>query len=278
MNETTRDPIIRLVSFGAGLVGIEKALKRLEKQAKQFGAFDEIVIHSEQSLDSGYFNLFGGLIHDFATGYGFWSWKPYLLEKEFATLEEGDLLIYLDAGFEINASGKNRFFDYLDILARQDVLLFAISNQQRCWTKKNELLTKPDQHFFRNQVIGGLIMLRVSDKARNLVKRWNELCQFEGGQLLKDQTATESQIKGFVSHRHDQSLLSRAAFEVGVHTIPDETYFNPWVSGKKYPFWALRNKSSSRSWILPAKYLPRAIFDAWRAVSLLASRASRRER
>jgi hypothetical protein len=276
MGEITRDPIIRLVSFGAGLVGIDKALQRLQKQAIHFGEFDQIVVHNERSLDTGYFNVFGELIQDFPTGYGLWSWKPYLLEKELATLKEGDVLIYLDAGFEINKVGKNRFFDYLDFLAQEDVLLFSISNQQRYWTKKHEFLSKPDQHFFRNQIIGGVIMLRVSDKSRTLIKRWNELCQFEGGQLLIDQPETEPQIEKFASHRHDQSLLSRAAFEANVQTIPDETYFKPWASGKKYPFWALRNKSSSRSWILPAKYLPRVIFDAWKAINQVVSRASRR--
>jgi hypothetical protein len=275
MDESTRDPIIRLVSFGAGLAGIDKALERLQKQARQFGEFDQIVVHNEQSLDTHYFNIFDGLIQDFPTGYGLWSWKPYLLEKELETLKDGDVLIYLDAGFEINKAGKNRFFDYLDFLAKEDALLFSISNQQRHWTKKHEILSKPDQHFFRNQVIGGIIMLRVSDKARTLIKRWNELCQFESGHLLKDQLATETQIARFASHRHDQSLLSRAAFEVSVHTIPDESYFNPWSNGKNYPFWALRNKNSRRSWILPAKYLPRVFFDAWKVVSRGASRVSR---
>jgi hypothetical protein len=275
MAEVTRDPIIRLVSFGAGLVGIDKALARLEKQARQFGEFDQIVMHNEQSLDTDYFNVFDELIKDFPTGYGLWSWKPYLLKKELATLTEGDILIYLDAGFEINNAGKNRFFDYLDVLAREDALLFSISNQQRYWTKKHEFLSSTDRHFFRNQVIGGVIMLRVSDKARTLINRWNELCQFEGGHLLKDQPATEPQIERFSSHRHDQSLLSRAAFEESIQTIPDESYFNPWSIGKNYPFWALRNKNSRRSWILPAKYLPRVIFDAWKAVSRVASRVAR---
>lgn len=275
MDEFTRDPIIRLVSFGAGLAGIHKALERLEKQARQFGEFDEIVVHNEQSLDTQYFKVFHGLIQDFPTGYGLWSWKPYLLEKEFETLKDGDVLIYLDAGFEINKTGRNRFFDYLDVLAREDALLFSISNQQRYWTKKEEALSKPDKHFFRNQVIGGVVMLRVSDKARTLVKRWNELCQFEAGHLLKDQIATEPQIERFVTHRHDQSLLSRAAFEVGAYTIPDESYFNPWASGKNYPFWALRNKSLRQSWILPAKYLPRVIFEAWKAICRVSSRIAR---
>lgn len=275
MDESTRDPIVRLVSFGAGLAGIDKGLERLEKQAKQFGEFDEIALHNEQSLDTGYFDVFGGLVQDFPTGYGLWSWKPYLIEKELANLKDGDVLIYLDAGFEINKAGRNRFFDYLDELAREDVLLFSISNQQRHWSKKHEFLSKPDQHYFRNQVIGGIIMLRVSDKARSLIRRWNELSQFEGGNLLKDQLATEPQIERFVSHRHDQSLLSRAAFEVSAHTIPDESYFNPWASGKNYPFWALRNKYSRRSWILPAKHLPRVILEAWKTVSRVASRASR---
>lgn len=275
MDESTRDPIIRLVSFGAGLVGIDRALERLEKQARQFGEFDQIVLHNEQSLDTQYLDVFDGLIQDFPTGYGLWSWKPYLLEKELKTLRDGDVLIYLDAGFEINKAGKNRFFDYLDILAKEDALLFSISNQQRYWTKKHETLSKPDQHYFRNQVLGGVIMLRVSDKARTLISRWNELCQFEAGQLLKDQPPTEQQVERFASHRHDQSLLSLAAFEVSVHTIPDESYFNPWAGGKNYPFWALRNKNSRHSWILPARYLPRAIFEAWKAIRRVASLLAR---
>ena len=262
--ETTnqvKPPIVRLISFGAGSPGISKALNRVQKQGDVFPLIDEVRVFTELDLDEDYMTSFGKLLSDNPTGYGLWSWKSHLIDLELARLREGDVLIYVDAGVEINKRGASRFSYYLDHLAQHDVLLFSLDHQQRHWTKMNSQILRLDKHYFRNQLVAGILMFRVSSKSRAFVSDWSKLCKADQGELLKDPVAgTEEHHVNLVEHRHDQSILSRVAFDHDLPTIPDETMFRPWGQGINYPFLALRNTRSSHSWIWWATRTPFALW------------------
>jgi hypothetical protein len=282
---TTVRPIIKLISFGSGLPGIELALARLRKQVELFDLIDQVETYTEHNLDSDYYQMFQGLLSAPSRGFGYWSWKPYLISRELDSLREGDVLIYLDAGVEINLRGQDRFAEYLDLVSQQDVLIFTQPTQQRHWTKESEVLVPIDRHYFRNQVVAGILMFRVSDKSKKLVRKWLNLSSKDGGALLADPGVLPAEDRRSIkAHRHDQSVLSRVVFEEATPVIQDETYFEPWSKGRKAPFLALRNKQTGASWIWPAVNLPRPIFLLWQFLTLiftpgvLASKMKRRLR
>ncbi len=259
--DQAKPPIVRLITFGAGAPGISKALDRVKKQSDVFPLIDEIRVFTELDLDEDYMTSFGELLADNPTGYGLWSWKSHLIGLELARLREGDVLIYVDAGVEINKRGVSRFSYYLDHLAQHDVLLFSQDHQQRHWTKMDSRILRLDKHYFRNQLVAGILMFRVSSKSRAFVSDWSKLCKADQGELLKDPLAgTKEQHVQLVEHRHDQSILSRVAFEHDLPTIPDETMFRPWRQGVNYPFLALRNTRSRHSWIWWATRTPFALW------------------
>ncbi len=260
-------PIVRLVSFGAGERGIHNALARIHRQASEFPWIDEIQTYSDTNLIDEYLEKLGEFAAENPKGFGLWSWKPFLIQHEFNTMKDGDVLIYLDAGVEINKRGAQRFTFYLDHLARQDIFVFSLDHQHRQWTKNNPEIFDYGQNYFRNQVVAGILMFRVSDVSRNLVNSWKELCIRDNGDLLKDPEINSSEFHDeLIEHRHDQALLSRTIFDLGIPTIPDETIFTSWRKGRDYPFLALRNKSSTRSWLWWAFRTP---FIVWRVVYVL---------
>jgi len=264
MDSATQRPIVRLISFGAGFRGIEQALKRVSRQAHKFPWIDEVRTYSEADLSEEYLTKMGHLIATDPKGFGLWSWKPFLIEREMNSMKEGDVLVYVDAGIEINPRGAARFTHYLDYLARKDALLFSLDHQHRQWTKNHPLLLDFGGDYFRNQVVAGVLMFRVAALSRDLVTRWKELCLFEGGKLLLEPESNSSENHHLMKeHRHDQALLSKAVFELGIETLPDETIFAPWSKGKNFPFLALRNKGSSFSWLKLAFATP---FIFWRVV------------
>lgn len=265
-----RKPIVRLISFGAGEKGINQALARIRRQASEFPWIDEVQTYSEPDLSPEYFEKLGKFLTENPKGFGLWSWKPYLIQEELKSLSDGDVLIYLDAGVEINQHGASRFTFYLDHLAQQDVLVFSLDHQHRNWTKNHEAIFDYGKNYFRNQVVAGILMFRVSDFSRNLVDHWKELCIQDNGELLKDPHGQTAEFHGdLIEHRHDQSLLSKAVFDLNIPTIPDETIFPSWRRGRKYPFLALRNKSSRFSWLWWAFRTP---FIVWRIVYVLNNR------
>jgi hypothetical protein len=267
-------PQIRLITFGAGAQGIQGALSRLERQSKKLSPIDSVKIYREEDLGPDYDLLFGDLRMNFPKGYGLWSWKPYLIKRELSLLREGDILIYLDAGVEINPRGAKRFVEYLDIVAQRQCLLFSQATPHRLWTKPVQALLPSDRHFFRNQIVAGILMFQVGDLSKKLVADWLELCSLDNGTLLVDSadvggsSEVKQGSKDFKAHRHDQSILSRVVFEQGHPVVGDETYFEPWSRGKNYPFLALRNKQTGVSWLWPALYLWGPLFKAWQYVTL----------
>ncbi len=158
-----RSPKIFFITFGAGNNEIEEAAQRLGKQALGCGFFDEIEILSESDLPDDVMNLFSPVRFDQTRGFGFWAWKPYLINRKIDSLQDGDVLVYLDAGFEINPSGAHRFNYYLDFVARHDVLVFPLPEQHRLWVKPHSALKIETQNYFRNQVNAGFVMVKVSD-------------------------------------------------------------------------------------------------------------------
>ena len=57
-----------------------------------------------------------------------WKWKFYLIEQWMDALDEGDILVYLDAGSQINKGGEKRFFEYVNMIngSPYDMLGFQI--------------------------------------------------------------------------------------------------------------------------------------------------------
>ncbi len=257
-------PIVRLITFGDGAKDISRALGRLSNQAKKFPWIDEIRTYSGADLPEEYFSKMGDILARNSKGFGLWSWKPFLIQRELDSMNPGDILLYLDAGVEINKRGAARFTYYLDHLARKDLLFFQLDHQHRQWTKRRSEIFDLGDNFFRNQVVAGILMFRVSEESKSLVSRWKELCILENGALLEDPSPlSDENHQQLIEHRHDQSLLSKVVFDAGLETWPDETIFKPWRKGRDYPFLALRNKSSRQSWLPWAFNTP---FIAWRLI------------
>jgi hypothetical protein len=262
-------PIVKLISFGSGIPGVHLALERLRRQGDECDLVDKVEIFTEKNLDADYTRLFKDILDQPSKGFGFWSWKPYLISRELETLNEGDVLIYLDAGVEINPRGRGSFTEYLDLVAQQDILIFSQPAQHRHWTKPDPMLISHDRHYFRNQAVAGILLFRVCEKSKRFVQNWLGLSAYGGGRLLVDEELPYERSGQRIAHRHDQSVLSRVAFEQGIMLSRDETYFEPWSKGKRAPFLALRNKQTGYSWVWAALNLPRPLFRVWQYVTLV---------
>jgi hypothetical protein len=264
-------PIVKLIAFGGGITGIERALDRVRRQAEAFPLIDVVETFEPGDLDKEYFEKFGNLVESFKRGYGLWSWKSYLVNRELNKLRDGDILLYVDAGCEINPNGEKLFAEYLDYTSRKGLLFFSIGLQQRHWTKPNADLVK-EEHYFRNQVASGVFFIKVCDDSRKFVKSWLDLCASDQGFLLKDPEPSQNfESPGFRDHRHDQSVLSKLVFEAGIEPLPDGTYLIPWSLAKRNPILSFRNRQTGFSWIRAAFLLPLPIFKLWQVITIAIS-------
>ena len=140
-------------------------------------------------------------------------------------MPECNLLLYLDAGCYLNAGGKRRFGEYLDMMDATDILAFQSRsfkgttepdprhhlNLERERTKGDCL----DHYGVRNnphvaetgQMVGGVVLMRNTERVRDFARRFREVF-FEHFELVDDSPSRSPNEKGFIKHRHDQSIFS----------------------------------------------------------------------
>jgi hypothetical protein len=189
-------------------------------------------------------------------GYGYWVWKPWVILRVMKQVKLGDVVFYLDAGCTVHTSpaSRLRYEEYLKRIQSEKILLFQQKLLEINWTKREVI-----EHFQltvdnaeSGQLLGGVQGHLVTQSSIEFVQSWLHICTMDSGRLLFDDSSVANEDDRFVSHRHDQSLLSCLSKTRKIEALPDETYFHPrWkYDGDAYPFWATRNRSGLPEWLI----------------------------
>lgn len=222
------------------------SLHRLRTEAKAMGCFASVTLLSAGDLGGDYWSACGDFVKTHPRrGYGFWSWKPYIIHRHLASLPEGDVLLYVDAGFSMNVEGLNRFHSYTKRALAHPTgwLAFESGSTQGAYTKRALLRALgADDEITRSlpmlQSCCQFISARPENRA--LLVRWYELMQ---QRPLIDDSRSPDEYGDFVAHRHDQSVFSILAHRHGVDHSKDEIFWErDWLGRLEYPLHARRWK------------------------------------
>lgn len=224
------------MTFGGGGRNYLRAAKRLQRQAKAFSSFDCVSAFGPKDLDAGYDCLFRGFPQRFPKGYGFWSWKAYLIHREFQKLPENDLLVYLDCGCELNKAAEARLKVYLSFARNNDAFFFQLGMKNGDWSKPDPRLVPSEEIAGARILQSGVIALRKCDRVAEFLEDWLSLCSVDDGILLRDGSEDET-AQYYHMHRHDQSCMNVAARKHGFIGFPDESWC-PTHPLSKYVDWA----------------------------------------
>jgi hypothetical protein len=214
-------------------------------------------------------------------GIGFWTWKPYLIEREMRKLQDGDILIYADAGVEF-INNVNHIIDRMD----QDIFLFGNNWEHAHWCKRDivEAIWPPeywqcqkcatdesgmcDEHEynrtcwsrFGKQCQASVIFFRVSDYSKQFVAEWLKWCLFEGGRLIDDSPSRAPNHPEFRENRHDQAILTTMAYREGIKLHYWPSVYNrggspefvyeklPEYAGDDYPILFNHHRRRNHEW------------------------------
>jgi len=169
-------------------------------------------------------------------GAGYWLWKPHYVVEVLKQIAEGDLLVYLDAGFELNA-GIEPLLKLVS--ADPGVALFRVHGRlNRHWTKRDcFVLMGCDTPRFLDveQSMSGIIVIRKNAVAVRLMCEW--LACVGDSRTLTDapNTCGLPNYPGFTEHRHDQSILTNLAIRHGIPTYTDPSQFGDAFRGDAIP-------------------------------------------
>lgn len=173
-------------------------------------------------------------ILDQKRGAGYWLWKPFIIQQAFKSCQDGDYVLYCDAGIEIISNLQS----LIDL--NEDILLFNNEWKHIDWCKRDvmEAIIPGWANADRQdaQVQASVILIRNNAFTRDFVQRWLTWCERAG--FIDDSPSNEPNLPGFREHRHDQAILTclqikhgvplhwwPAHYQAGVrHKYPADTY------------------------------------------------------
>ena len=178
------------------------SLHRIKHEAEQFNLFNGIFCFDENHLDKTFKTKHPEVCPD-VRGFGYWVWKPQIILQTLTKMDDGDVLLYADAGCHLNSKAIKRFIDY--------------TNQVRI-----------------NQS-GFLVFCSV-------INRWLQVMT-EYPNLIDDSPSRSPNLSGFREHRHDQSVFSILMKSVHAQILPlNHIWSYTWLFMHNYPIWAVRNR------------------------------------
>lgn len=239
------------ITFGGPSHNYHNAVKRICSEARDIDVFDHITAYTDKDLikDTEFWDKHANFLSTNARGYGYWLWKSYLTKKTLEKMNENDILLYSDAGSQINPNGIKRLREYFDIVNRSKYanLSFKMEHLEKSWTKMDIFdYYDANQPEIMNtgQLACCLYVLRKCQHTIDLIDQWYEgSCQYH---LINDSPSRSPNDTTFNENRHDQSLFSVLRKKLGTLTTDsDETWFSPnWATtGANYPIWAKRMRN-----------------------------------
>jgi hypothetical protein len=189
--------------------------KRLLKQANDTNLFTNTILYTPENLkeDTEFWNKHSAFINTNKRGYGYWLWKSYIIKKTMENMNEGDILLYLDCGCEIDNRKINKLIEHIDIVKKNNIKIIDSPTSSIClekyWCKMDliETLKMNDEMYLNTpQRQAGALLILICNETLALVNEWYNIgCNYHN---IDDSPSILPNLPGFKEHRHDQSIFS----------------------------------------------------------------------
>jgi hypothetical protein len=203
-------------------------MKRLRGQVDSLGVFDQLLLLNEFDLETEFVRR-NKMVFLFHTGrFGYYVWKPYLIQRTLSELRDGDVLVFSDVGNHFRPEQKHRLKEYIDIARASQTQIIAPQLSSRCaekyWTKRELLMYFGVEHnedlLSSGQFETNFILTINNARSREMIAKWNGVYEFDT--RLFDDSRTIPQMQGFLEHRHDQSAFSVLGKLYDIARVPAE--------------------------------------------------------
>ncbi len=218
--------MIYALMFSSGSSNYKDALLRLYHQVKNTNIFDVILPYMENDLikDTDFWIKHSNFILKNKRGYGYWLWKPYIILKTLKEMKDDDILVYLDLGCEVDIRKKDKILKLID-LVKNDLIIGSFTHNDIQWCKGDliyKLNINNPSMLLSPQHQASSIMIKKCQKTIDLVSEWYQIAIEDNYHYLNDSPSIKPNLKGFIEHRHDQSIFSLLTKKYNIyskHTI-----------------------------------------------------------
>lgn len=204
---------------------------RILDEARSFGVFDFIRSMTEHDIPE-FIQRHKAFIDAHPKGYGLYIWKPTVILDTLVRMNDGDVLLYCDAGMQLNVKGLPRFREYIETVTQPECNLLVFSTNDtyvpQQYVKQDAIMEYfpefNDTARFTRYYYAGTMLFKKTDKTIALIRDYLALCETE--RLLDNiERSTYSRVPGYLGNDTDNGLFNLCVAKHGIHAdiYPDET-------------------------------------------------------
>lgn len=155
-------------------------------------------------------------------GGGYWIWKPYVIKDALGKVEEGDYIVYTDAG----SAFVQPMALLIDAMNKEqtDVMAFCIDQVEIKYSKRDALLLLDcDKHeiIYSAQICATYIILCKTERVCELIDQY--LAYAQDKRIITDEPNVmgKDNYPEFIENRHDQTIWSLLCKKNGIKPFRD---------------------------------------------------------
>jgi len=186
-------------------------LIKLIGSVQNFGKQFKIIIFYKNDIDCDFLKKNDNIL-SLSRGGGYWLWKPYIINNVLSTINENDIVFYLDSKYYFTEKFEDLFMEHMK---NNDLLIWKNKPNEAIFHMKNwckmEVIMKYDLYdkVFNENVEdcwAGALIIKKTNNTMKYMKEWLDMsCIYEN---ITDSPSVINNDSQFREHRHDQSLLS----------------------------------------------------------------------
>lgn len=193
----------------------EQSKLRHENELKSTGIFDTVIAYGQADLSAEFIKQHKKFIVKSRQGFGYYLWKPYIILKTLETMEEGDILLYSDAGCTIE-SASDQLSNFIKRFTLSDIQLTAVTHA----TYLDVMLNKCDLYKRfgidiydsslenRIQIEAGRLIIKKTVQTVEFIQKWYNIGYEDNYHYIDDSPSIVPNHPSFYAHRHDQSIFT----------------------------------------------------------------------
>jgi len=204
---------ITYITYASGKKYLDVADDIVNK-SKNF--FNDTILYGIGDIDENFYNK-NKKIFESTIGAGYWLWKPYLILKALETIEENDIVFYLDLGDNLHQN----ISEYVRKKIDENNGFFLVSGHHHHlkWTK-NDCFTLMncfgEKYFNSIQLEAGCCAFQKKKEVLDFIKEWLFYCQ--NYDIISNESVSKNSPI-FIEHRYDQSILTNLKIKYDIKTV-----------------------------------------------------------
>jgi hypothetical protein len=209
----------------------KKSLDILEKTSLSVGGIDKFIRYEPKDLQAENFWQDNQRILSQPLGAGFWIWKPFIILQTMKQLDEGDIILYTDAGMEVLDS----LLPLFEIAAstKDKRMLFALTmmygtHRHSEYTKRDcfILMGQDEKKYWDARMLNAAFSLWMKTPENiDFLTEWQEYMKDSRIVTYEPNTCGKSNLPDYIDHRHDQAVLSLLSLKYGRELYREPTQF-----------------------------------------------------